>query len=156
MAKRPQGGGGGAEAGQRGRKGETPGIKGRRWRRRRYRLQDDGEARRAEDKVDGIKRAAARPSVRTHKGPDITTCRRVHDVPFYGRTHTGVSHPVFPSSPASARSFLPVSLRALRRTGIARRVPLTTHALTPAALVPLSDGRGPSSRLLGRYAKLLL
>lgn len=46
----------------------------------------DGVRRRAKDKADGIKRA--RPSVWTHESPDITTCRRVHDVPFYGRTHT--------------------------------------------------------------------
>lgn len=84
----------------------------------------DGVRRRAEDKAGGIKRA--RPSVWTHESPDITTCRRVHDVPFYGRTHTTqVSLP--PPPPSSVPPALPTPTTAwwtrLVRSSGSRTVP---------------------------------
>lgn len=49
--------------------------------------------------------------------PDITTCRRVHDVPFYGRTHTRCLSTPLPA-PSVARS---------RASGIARLAPSHTR-----------------------------
>lgn len=60
------------------------------------------------------------------RATDITTCRRVHDVPFYGRTHLQVCLPSLPSQ----------SLRPCTPIGIA----LASMPYTLARLPLLSDG----------------
>lgn len=58
--------------------------------------------------------------------PDITTCRRVHDVPFYRRTHSWVCLPSLPSQ-SSARTPIGIALASMPYT-------LTRRARSSASL----------------------